>query len=125
MNTKAHLCIIDDEKVLANMLKDELEYEGYLISVFYSANEFLREIEAGNVELTFDLIVCDSHMPGIEGLELLNHLHQNHPGQYRFVLSSGDTDIDLEDFRSKGGVKVLSKPYEFQDLIQNVDELLS
>lgn len=62
---KKKILIIDDEKNIRRIYKEEFEDEGYLVETSDSVKDGLKKIE----EFSPDLIILDIKMPGEDGLE--------------------------------------------------------
>ena len=85
---KRVLFVDDEQRVLdglARMLRP-LRHE-WEMSFASGAAEGLAELEAR----PFDVVVSDMRMPGMDGVELLTQVKEQHPGLVRIVLS-GQTD---------------------------------
>ena len=61
----AKILVVDDERVLVNGIKFNLENEGYQVQVGYDGEEAVELAREGG----FDLIILDLMMPGIDGLQ--------------------------------------------------------
>lgn len=64
------LLIVDDEVNQGLLYEQELEDEGYAVTVTHSGKEALEKIRIGG----FDLVVLDIGMPEMDGLETLGRL---------------------------------------------------
>jgi len=64
---------------------------------------------------SFDVIVTDVRMPGMDGTELLAHVRDLHPGMVRIVLS-GQSDRDLTLKAAVSAHQYLSKPCDAESL---------
>jgi len=65
-----HILVVDDEVNICELYRRDLEDEGYFVSVAVSGREALEAIE-GNPP---DLVVLDIQMPGMDGIETLEHV---------------------------------------------------
>ena len=66
------VAIVDDDDAVRDSLRCLLEVVGLTVQTFASASEFLAA-ELGHV----GCLILDQHMPGITGLELVEHLQTN------------------------------------------------
>ena len=77
------ILIVDDEKLVLAGFKTALELEGYRVWTSQNAKAALALVQ----EASFDLIVLDFIMPGMDGLELLarirNPSHLCDPSSFR------------------------------------------
>ena len=74
-----------------------------------------------------DLVITDLIMPEIEGLELIKGLHHHRPDLKIIAMSGGgssDPRIDLSMALYLGAHRTFSKPFELQDLLGAVREMI-
>jgi len=69
---KKKILIVDDEEGLRLLYKEELEDEGASVTLAASGAEALERLEEG----TFDLILLDIKMPGMDGVEVLRRVKE-------------------------------------------------
>jgi CheY-like chemotaxis protein/predicted regulator of Ras-like GTPase activity (Roadblock/LC7/MglB family) len=104
------------------MLRSSLELSGraYEILSVGSAEEALREMEGGPV----DLVVTDLRLPEMSGLELLARVRQTNP-DLRAILVTGQPTRQVEaQARSLGVVAFIPKPISTTLFLQAVDRAL-
>ena len=122
-NISPVILLIDDEKPFRAVIKQVLSKAGYDV------------VEAGNgveginrfYEKPADVIITDIIMPEKEGIETIIELKQAHPEVKLIAMSGGGwygTDIDF-DMAKKLGARTLNKPFELQELLDVVSELLN
>jgi putative nucleotidyltransferase with HDIG domain len=76
----------------------------------------LRELEAGS----FDVVVTDMRMPGIDGVTLLGLVQERHPGTIRIVFS-GQTDQEAALRAAPVAHQFLAKPCDGDHLRRTID----
>ncbi|MDX3884904.1 MAG: response regulator [Sphingomonas sp.] len=64
------VAIVDDDEAIRDALSDLLMLEGFACHPFERASTFLAEVGRA----PFDCLITDMRMPGMSGLELLEHL---------------------------------------------------
>lgn len=114
------ILIVDDEPLLAEVLKDELESAGYRTVCATSANEALDEIARG----TIDLVLSDVRMPFVSGVQLLKAIRARWPERPYVILMSGLTDTRTMAVLASGAQAVLGKPICCDELRRKIAELL-
>jgi len=67
---KKRLLIVEDEKNLCLLYKEELTEEGYNVTAVTDADSALKQIK----KKTFDLIITDIRMPAKNGIELITQI---------------------------------------------------
>jgi two-component system response regulator FixJ len=78
------IAIVDDDEAIRDALSDFLMLEGYACRPFERAADFLATIG----QESFDCLITDMRMPGMNGLELLERLHDRGSALPVIVLSS-------------------------------------
>lgn len=67
------ILVVDDEKLLADALKEKLGSNGYEVTIAYDGHEALDKINADKP----DLILLDLYMPVMGGKEVLKNIKEN------------------------------------------------
>jgi len=78
------VAIVDDDEAVREALGDLLMVSGLTCHTFAGAASFL----AACTESRFDCLITDIRMPGMTGMELIEHLHEEDAGLPVIVLSS-------------------------------------
>lgn len=108
----AKLLIIDDEKSIRNTLKDILSSEKYLVDTAENGMLALELIK----KQTYDVILCDIKMPGIDGMEVLEKTLEM--SDTPIIMISGHGTIDTAvDAIKKGAFDYISKPPDLNRLL--------
>jgi DNA-binding response OmpR family regulator len=120
----ARILVIDDDPQVQDMLKQFLERAGYEVGVAPDGNAGLILHRAHPA----DLIITDIVMPGKEGLETIMECRRDFPA-VRIIAISGGGKIGPHDYlntaRAMGAQRTFSKPFDLQELLAAVRELLS
>jgi len=112
------LLLIDDEEELVNYLSKRFKMKGLDVQ---GANSGPAALELAQ-QSTFDVAVLDLKMPEMDGLEVLGALKEEQPFLQVIMLTGhGSIDSALESGR-RDAFKFLSKPYEFEKLLEVVGE---
>jgi CheY-like chemotaxis protein len=115
------LLLVDDEPALVTMLTRYFTARGHAVMPAYDGEQALRLAEHSS----FDAVICDLRMPGIDGVEVLRRLRAMPSGaQARFVLATGDTASPAARERASEvpGTLVVDKPYEVEALRRLVED---
>jgi len=107
-NTK--ILLVDDEDSLRITLAANLELEGYEVLEAASAEEAL-EIAEDN---TFDLVLSDIRMPGMNGVELFRALRAKVPDLPCILMSAFSLEELVSSALSEGVFTLLPKPFDIQ-----------
>ncbi|MDQ6963700.1 MAG: response regulator [Mariprofundales bacterium] len=116
------ILIVDDEQAVCQVLKLGLERmgRGYQVVTTDNGHKALQIIR----EQSFDLIVTDYKMAGMDGLALLEAIRRIRP-QARVVLMTayGTSEVEAQA-RKLQAYRYLAKPLELQDFRQVVSQAL-
>jgi DNA-binding NtrC family response regulator len=107
------ILVIDDERSIRNTLKDILEYEKYSVDLAEDGMKGIEKVK-GN---SFDVILCDIKMPGMDGIEVLDQLVQLSPDTPVVMISGhGNIDTAVESIK-KGAFDYIEKPLDLNRLL--------
>ncbi|MGZ3844418.1 MAG: response regulator transcription factor [Flavisolibacter sp.] len=121
MNAHGKVLIADDEPDILEILKYNLEKEGYLVSTAKDGNEALDKAK----QYQPDLIVLDMMMPkknGIEVLELLRLQAAFKDTLIMFLTALNDESTQLKSFKT-GADDYVSKPVSTSVFVSKVNAL--
>jgi CheY-like chemotaxis protein len=116
--------VVDDDRVIQQLLEVNLELEGYLVAGTASDG---REAIAMAAELKPDLILLDIMMPKMDGLEVCRHLKAD-PKLSKIpivLLSARAQDMDIREGLEIGADAYLTKPFDPVELLDVVGRLLA
>ena len=114
-----HIVVVDDETSFRTMLRKTLETAGYRVS---EAKNALGLTELG----TYDLMLLDIKMPGIDGHKILSSLKQGENRNAPILVMTGLSDPDHRTQALKEGADAfLAKPMSPEVLLDTVAELLA
>ena len=86
---RACILVIDDEPLVAALMKDILELEEYAVDTVKNGREGVEKIAARS----YDVILSDLRMPQLDGVGLYRELEQQHPRLLpRLAFVSGTTE---------------------------------
>ena len=109
----AQICVVDDDESVADSLKSLLETFGYDVRSYNSGADFL----ADGRHRAMSCLVIDQHMPGMDGLDVVDRL-QKQGARVPTILISGRLDTNIKErAASLGIVSVLEKPFATDHLI--------
>jgi CheY-like chemotaxis protein len=106
-NARRLVLLVDDDALLLEFLTEVLGHAGYDTATAVSAAEAIRKIEAREP----DMALLDITMPGMSGLELARHLHENTGVPFMFLSASGDAE-SARQAASAGAVGFVVKPVD-------------
>ena len=114
------ILIVEDNPDLAFGLRNNLEIEGYAISVAEDGLAGLREARSSRP----DLIILDLMMPGLDGYRVLRTLRDEGNSTPVLILSAKGEEADkVRGFRM-GADDFVTKPFSLLELLARVEALL-
>lgn len=113
----AKVLLVDDEEEFTATLAERLENRGLDVDV---SADGLSAIERTR-KRTYDAIVLDLAMPGIDGIETLKRLLAENP-DLQVILLTGQATVEkgVEAVRS-GAIEVMEKPADLPALLEKID----
>jgi excisionase family DNA binding protein len=113
--------LVDDDEKVRELVRVNLEFEGYKVREAGSAEEGLSAIE----EAKPDLVLLDVMMPQTDGWEMLKKIQEQYgAGAIPVVMFSGKVDEKALAQASASGVQAfVGKPFDLQQLIDQTKQI--
>ncbi len=108
--------IVDDDRVILNILAEGLRDIGYEISTASSGPDALKQAR----ELEHDLVVLDMRMPEMSGLEVARGLKDAGRTPFVFLSAFGDEAV-VHDAAEAGALGYLVKPVDIPQLVPFIE----
>jgi CheY-like chemotaxis protein/two-component sensor histidine kinase len=108
--------VVDDEPVLAEMVKQMLEELGYDVVSRTSGIESLEALRHQSSEKRFELVVTDMTMPHFTGTDLARELSRFDPAIPVILMTGFSNKIDAEKAQGLGIQGFLMKPVALEEL---------
>ena len=117
----ARILLADDDRGALDLVRRALEIDGHAVTTAEDGNDALAHLERA----TFDVLVTDVQMPGLDGIALAGRAFAIAPG-LRIVMMSGYPDI-LEKARDIKGVtlRLVAKPFSIEQMRKEIREVLA
>jgi signal transduction histidine kinase len=115
------LLVVDDEEVLVELLTDFLRSCGHRVDAAHDGRKALEMAGSG----TYDVILTDLKMPGLDGQGLYEQVTRVHPEMaQRFIFSTGDlASSKTQTFFQTTGCLYLSKPFKLESVLRLLEQL--
>lgn len=114
------LLLIEDERLLVDNLKSQLENADYLVDVAYDGDEANFMLE----EYQYDLIILDLGLPKKPGLMVLEELRGRNLSTPVLILTARNSWQERVEGLKKGADDYLGKPFHFEELLARIEVLL-
>ena len=113
-----NILIVEDEFLIANLIKDTLESAGYCCKCLYDGESAANEIE----HAAYDLVLLDVMLPRINGFELISYIRQ-YEIPVIFITAKADVKDRVQGLRL-GAEDYIVKPFDVAELIARVEVVL-
>src|SRR5271167_190273 len=118
-DNQALVAIVDDDESFREALQSLLTLIGFRTAIFASARDFLDSPQFPDVSCA----ILDVSMPGMDGLELQQHLVATHPIPIIFITDLRDAMTRDQALR-EGAISFLNKPVNEEALIDALNSAL-
>ncbi len=119
---KETILLVEDEKLLLTLMAHEMKKLGYEVLKANSALEALELVEVQRK--SYDVLVTDMIMPGMNGKELIDKLKSTRPDLKAIVISGYTADMIVKNGIVEDGVNFLQKPFAPIELARKVRQVL-
>jgi two-component system alkaline phosphatase synthesis response regulator PhoP len=114
------ICIVEDEKSLADLIALNLELEGYEVTVISNGRKAIDRVAEMK---RFDLIILDVMLPEVSGFEICKAIRHHHTVPVLFLSAKGTTEDRVAGLKL-GANDYLSKPFDLEELLLRVQNLI-
>lgn len=120
MTESARILLVEDERTLADGIRENLELEGYAVQHVADGQVALRTI----LEREFDLVVLDVMLPGLDGFSVCRQARAaDRDVPILFLTAKGDSRDRIRGLEL-GGDDYLPKPFQLDELLLRVRAIL-
>jgi CheY-like chemotaxis protein len=118
----ARILLADDDRGSLDFVCRALEMDGHSVVATQDGNEALEKLKSAG---SFDVLVTDVHMPGLDGITLAQKAVEIAPAT-RLVLMSGFADVldQARDLEARGA-RLLAKPFPIEKIRAEVRAVLA
>ena len=109
---KTTVCILDDEPIVGDRLKPELEDDGYSVEVFTDSASALDRLD----QTCFDVFITDLKMEGVDGMGFLERIKEKCPGSEVIVITGYGTLESAREALIKGAYDFITKPFRIGEI---------
>ena len=114
------ICLIEDEESLSDLIKMNLELDGYAVdTISHGTEAFLRAFEMDS----FDLVILDVMLPEVSGLTICKEIRKYSRVPILFLSAKGTTQDRIAGLKL-GANDYLPKPFDLEELLLRVQVLV-
>ncbi|MEE4278609.1 MAG: nitrogen regulation protein NR(I) [Halieaceae bacterium] len=113
MQSNSAVWVVDDDQSIRWVLERALSQAGIHRECFADAESLLSRLEYEQP----DVVISDIRMPGIDGLELLSRIRENHP-EMPVIITTAHSDLDsaVASYQ-QGAFEYLPKPFDIDEVV--------
>jgi two-component system OmpR family response regulator len=113
------ILIVEDEHKIANLIKQGLEQEKFIVDVAYDGT---TGFDLASSEY-YDLIILDRLLPGMDGLTICKNLREKENHTSILMLTAKGQIADRVEGLNSGADDYLTKPFAFEELLARIKAL--
>lgn len=110
------ILIVEDERNLNNLLRMELEEEGYLTGCAFDGRTGLDMAMSGE----YDLVLLDIMLPELNGLEVLRRVRRKDEFLPIIMVTAMDTTMDRVTGLDAGADDYITKPFDIEEVLARI-----
>lgn len=114
------ILLIEDERLLADSLRDLLSTKGFQVEVVYDGEAGADYAMLG----IYDLLILDVMMPGLNGFEVARQVRAKHCSTPILMLTAKSDVSDRIEGLNAGADYYLTKPFDTRELLACINALL-
>lgn len=114
------ILIVEDEVLMLQGLKDNLEYEGYSVDTAAEGKTGQEKVLTGN----YDLILMDVMLPDISGFDICKNARKANIGTPIILLTAKGEEIDKVLGLELGADDYITKPFSLRELLARIKAVL-
>ena len=119
-DVRKRILVIEDERDIAELIRLHLGDLDFSVTISCDGNTGLRKACAGS----WDLIILDIRLPGIDGLEICRRIRQNSGSVPVLMLTSKSSELDRVVGLEIGADDYVTKPFSVLELVARVKAIL-
>ena len=112
----ARVLVVDDEKVIRDILAEFLTMEGYVVRSVEDGEKALSELRIR----PYDMVISDLKMPGLSGLELLEAITEEKLNVLTVIMTGFGTVETAIEAMKKGAYDYILKPFKVEEVVHIV-----
>jgi DNA-binding response OmpR family regulator len=119
----AQILLVDDDTAVLDMVQAALSHYGLEVHAYPDASQAIEFLQNPGAP-TFDLVISDINMEGVDGFDVIHRVKATHP-HLPVVLMTGQASVDYAIRAMRmGASNLLLKPIGLRDLVKSVFHLV-
>jgi response regulator RpfG family c-di-GMP phosphodiesterase len=113
---KSRILVVDDEKLIRDVLADFLTLEGYVVHTAEDGAKAITELDRA----PYDMVISDLKMPNVGGIELLKEVSTKFPETLTVIMTGFGTVETAIDAMKRGAYDYILKPFKVEEIVHTV-----
>jgi FixJ family two-component response regulator len=113
------ILVIDDEQDICDMLTKFLRSSGYYCDSFTDPAKAMEVLKRNS----FELVISDIRIAGIDGLRFLSEIHKIDPGLDTIMMTGYTNIYTYSDIIQAGAVDFIAKPFQLPELEAKMERI--
>lgn len=114
---KCRILVVDDERILNEILQETLRSAGYTVEGAYDGVESLDKLRQGK----FHVVLLDIRMPRKDGLEVLEFIKKEYPEVQVIIITGLASLAEIKETVKKGAFACLKKPFMLDKVLDTIE----
>src|SRR3954462_7665964 len=110
------ILVVDDERVIREILSDFLSLEGYVVRTVEDGMEALKELQ----RRSYNLVISDLKMPNMTGLELIERITALGIPVLTVIMTGFGTVETAIEAMKQGAYDYILKPFKVEEVVHTV-----
>ena len=119
MRKQVSILVVDDDLEMLKTLSYILTYKGYEVVTLSSGAEAIEMVK----KRSFDIVLSDIKMPGINGVEVLKEIKRLSPETAIMMITAYTMHGLVEEAKKEGARSIFSKPLDLDKIISCAEEV--
>jgi CheY-like chemotaxis protein len=112
------ILVVDDDRALQTLLRVLLTRAGFECDFVSDGREAINKLNGDGDGEPYAVIMLDLILPGVSGMEILDHLRENKPSLLpRTIVLTGASGGILKGVDTSSIHAVIRKPFDIQDVL--------
>ena len=119
----ANILLAEDDQTMRHFLTAALERAGHSVT---PCENGLQALDIAETQKSFDLLLADIIMPGIDGIELSQRVTDAIPDiKVVYITGFAGVAMDAQGDEAAQQARILSKPFHLNDLVNRIETVLT
>jgi len=115
-----NIMVVDDEEIVRDSLTGWLEEDGYVVEAVESGKKALERLAAKS----WNLMLVDLKMPGMDGIQLMDEVHKTNPEMLVIIMTAYATVDTAVKAMKKGAYDYFVKPFNPDDISLTIRKIV-